>query len=266
MALDKDLSKFEKWIGVPHSTVEGLPEGTYQSDNVMKGEPLGLQPTLKDIFTVIEQDGESVLRVSGEIYAGLTTLDEYENYHLSADFKWGDKKWEPRLDLKRDSGILYHCYGPHGRFWEVWKTSLEYQVQETDLGDFISIGGNTAKPPVGGPSANIRGDKNAEPLRFDPESDDYFTGRGYIHAASEPDKPHGQWNRLELYVIGGTGVHVVNGEVVMVVEDAKKPDGTPLAKGQIQIQSEAAECYYKNIVLTPIDDFPNAIKAKVRFK
>lgn len=38
--LDADLSYFEKWNGVPHTSVEGLPEGTYQSDNVHKGTPL----------------------------------------------------------------------------------------------------------------------------------------------------------------------------------------------------------------------------------
>ena len=27
---DSDLSHFEKWNGVPHSTIKGLPEGTYQ--------------------------------------------------------------------------------------------------------------------------------------------------------------------------------------------------------------------------------------------
>lgn len=264
--LDKDLSKFEIWIGSPHSTVEGLPEGTYQSDKVTRGKPMGLNADVKNVFSVIEENGEPVLYITGEIYGGLTTLQEYENYHLSMQFKWGEKKWEPRLNDKRDSGILYHAYGAHGRFWNVWKTSLEYQVQETDLGDFISIGGNTGKPKVGGPATDIRGDGNADPKKYDPASDQYFSGKGYIHAASEPDSPHGEWNTLELYVIGNDAVHLVNGEVVMVVENARKPDGTPLVNGQIQIQSEAAECFYKDMVLTPITDFPASIKENVRFK
>ena len=44
-------------------------------------------------------------------YAGLVTKKEYENYHLSAQFKWGEKKWEPRLDARRNSGVLYHSVG-----------------------------------------------------------------------------------------------------------------------------------------------------------
>jgi len=40
--LDANLTNFNTYIGVPHSTVVGLPEDTYQSDNVRKGTPLGL--------------------------------------------------------------------------------------------------------------------------------------------------------------------------------------------------------------------------------
>lgn len=264
--LDKELSRFEVWVGVPHSSVKGLPEGTYQSSDVNHGTPLGLNVESPKIFTMIEEEGEPVLHVSGEIYAGLTTLQEYENYHLSVWHKWGEKKWPPREKQKRDSGILYHAYGPHGNFWKVWKTSLEYQIQETDLGDFIGLGGNTATPPTGDQVADIRGSGTVTPKRYDPASDQYFKSGGYIHACSEHDAPHGEWNHLELYVIGGTAVHVVNGHVVMVVENAHRPDGKPLTKGQIQIQSEAAECFYKNMTLTPISTFPDQIKKAVRFK
>ncbi|MDP4878460.1 MAG: DUF1080 domain-containing protein, partial [Opitutales bacterium] len=171
--------------------------------------------------------------------------------------KWGDKKWEPRLNDLRDSGILYHCHGEHGAFWQVWMSSLEYQVQETDMGDFIQIAG---------PKAEIRTTKldGVKRLRFDSASETYSSG--YISAYPEPDAPHGEWNLLEIYVIGNDAIHVVNGEVVMVVENAVKKDGTPLTSGQIQIQSEAAEVYYKDFKIRSIEDFPEAIRSKVRFK
>lgn len=262
--LDSNLSHFEKWNGVPHETVKDLPAGTYQSNNVHKGTPLGLNNDLKNVFSVSIEKGEPVLKISGEIYGGLTTKETYSNYHFSAMFKWGDKKWEPRLDDKRDTGILYHCYGEHGSFWKTWKTSLEYQVQETDIGDFISISGNSATPKVAGPIVQIRGDE--EKKQYVPSSENYFEGKGYNHASLEPDAPHGEWNHLEIYVVGNNSVHVVNGEVVMVVEDARTPDGEPLTKGQIQIQSEAAECYYKQVNIKSIKKFPKKIRKQVRFK
>ena len=83
----------------------------------------------------------------------------------------------------------------------------------------------------------------------------------------ELDAPHGEWNHLEIYVIGNDAVHLVNGKVVMVVENAMNPEtNKPLTEGQIQIQSEAAECYYKQFTITPIKAFPKAIKKQVRFK
>ncbi|VGO12804.1 hypothetical protein PDESU_01358 [Pontiella desulfatans] len=265
--LDMELGNFEVWMGIPHSSVKGLPEGTFQSDKVTQGVPMGLDADVKNVFSMIEQAGQPVLHVSGEIYGALTTKKEYGNYHLSLWHKWGDKKWPPRETVKRDSGILYHCYGEHGRFWNVWKTCLEYQVQETDLGDFIPLGGNAATPKVPGPQAEIRGDfDDKKEKRFDPASEVYSSKLGYVHACSEHDAPHGEWNHLELYVVGNDAVHVVNGHVVMVVENARKPDGSPLVKGQIQLQSEAAECYYKDIVLTPIRGFPAGIREKVRLK
>lgn len=254
---DQELSNFEVWMGVPHSTVTGLPEGTYQSDNVHKGEPMGLDADVKQVFQVIEEDGELLLHISGEIYGGLTTLKEYENYHLSMQMKWGDKKWEPRLNALRDNGLLYHCHGEHGAFWQVWKSSLEYQVQETDMGDFIQLAG---------PRAQIRSTKldGVKRLRFDPESETYSDG--YISAYPEPDVPHGEWNQLDLYVIGNDAIHVVNWEIVMVVEDAVKKDGSPLTRGQIQLQSEAAECFYRDMKIRPIKAFPEALRRNTRFK
>ncbi|MCB4807425.1 DUF1080 domain-containing protein [Tamlana sp. 62-3] len=263
--LDKDLSHFDIWLSIPHSSVTNLPEGTYQSNKMNSGEPIGLNNNLKNVFSIIEEHGEPVLKITGEIFGCISSKASYSNYHLSVLFKWGDKKWEPRLDKKRDSGILYHCYGPHGRFWNTWKTCLEYQVQESDLGDFIPLGGNSAKPKVGSPITDIRGDFKEE-KRFDPNSEVYSVGKGYIHAASEHDKPHGEWNLLEIYVIGNNAVHLVNGEIVMVVENARKHDGTILNEGEIQIQSEAAECYYKQLTLTPIKKFPKFITKNVRFK
>ncbi|MEO0793632.1 MAG: DUF1080 domain-containing protein [Verrucomicrobiota bacterium] len=254
--LDPELSKFEIWMGVPHATVVGLPEGTYQSDNVHKGTPMGLDNDVKGVFTIVEEGDELILRVSGEIYGGITTLEDYANYHLRMKVRWGEKKWEPRLNAKRDSGLLYNCYGEHGKFWQVWKACMEFQIQETDFGDFI---------PLGGVKAFVRG-KNLEKRQlYDPEAEEYVNAY-YVTKSHDAEKPYGEWNQLDLYVIGNDAVHVVNGEIVMVIEDATKQDGTPLVSGQIQLQSEAAEIDYKDIELKNIDAFPPAIAEKVRFR
>ncbi len=47
--------------------------------------------------------------ISGEIFGGISTKEEFENYHLKMEFKWGEKRYEPRLNKRRDSGIHYHA-------------------------------------------------------------------------------------------------------------------------------------------------------------
>lgn len=265
--LDANLTHFEKYIGVPHITVIGLPKNTPQSEDVTKGIALGVNNDLKNVFTTTNINGETILNISGEIYGCIATKETYGNYHFSTMFKWGNKKWAPRLNRKKDTGILYHSYGDHGRFWNTWKTCLEFQVQETDLGDFISLPANSVKPNPGGPIVDIRGNADSEKKQYNPNFDTYFKGKGYIHAFLEPQAPHGNWNHLEIYVIGNDAVHVVNGKVVMVVENAINPEtGKPLTEGQIQIQSEAAECYYKDMTITSITEFPEFIRKQVRFK
>ena len=242
-------------MGVPHSSVTGLPAGTYQSNDVTKGTPLGLNNDPKKVFSTFTENGSTVLHITGEIYGGLTTKQAYANYHLSMDFKWGDRKWEPRLKAKRDSGILYHCHGEHGAFWNVWKSCLEAQVQETDLGDMHLLAGPKAKSLF-----RTLGEKQHV---FDPQSPapwGYWTG--HLSASAEPDRPHGEWNHLEVYVVGDSAVHLANGVVIMAIKDALDKNGNPLKSGQIQLQSEAAECFYRNIRLTPIRAFPADIAAK----
>lgn len=248
--LDTTLSNFEIWMGIPHASTEGLPPGTFQSSNVTQGIPMGLNADVKNVFQLIEENDELVLHISGEIYGGLTTIKSYQNYHLTLQFRWGEKKWPPRRYALRDSGLLYHCHGPHGAFWNVWKASLEFQVQETDLGDFIPLAGTKASIR----HTHLEGIKRA---RFDPDSTQRTNG--YISAWPEPDAPHGKWNQLDLYTWGDFSAHIVNGEVVMVVEKAKNKAGAPLTSGQIQLQSEAAECYYKNIEINPITQLPDSV-------
>ncbi len=254
---DKELSNFEVWMGIPHETVGGLPPGTPVSKDCHEGTPLGLGNDPRQVFTMTEAEGEPVLHVSGEIFGGLTTIKEYGNYHLRIMVKWGEKKWPPRLDQLRDSGILYHCHGAHGAFWGVWKASAECQVQEGDLGDFISLAGTSGQVRI----APVEGTKRP---RFDSSSDQY--GGGYVSAYPEPDVPHGEWNLMEIYAVGDTSVHVVNGQVVMVVENLRKKDGSPLTSGQIQLQSEAAECFYRRMEIRSIDGFPDAIRSQLRLK
>lgn len=263
---ESDYSKnWDVFIGVPHATVKKLENVDPKSDG-KKGIPLGLNNDPKKVFTFKEENGEKILYVTGEIYGALTSKKEYENYHLKLQFKWGEKVWEPRLKRKRDSGILYHCYGSYTTFWNVWMSSQEFQVQEGDLGDYYGLSGT---------SIEIPSEKKAEEKEFN------FAKNGVLQQFSSVDrklpshankgfnneKPHGEWNTLELICFKGTSYHVVNGKVVMSLYNSKhkNADGkiVPLTRGRIQIQSEAAEVFYKNIKIKSIKKLPRKFRKQL---
>jgi hypothetical protein len=74
------------------------------------------------------------------------------------------------------------------------------------------------------------------------------------------EKPNGEWNTLELYCYDDKSIHVVNGHVVLVLQNSRlSPNEGPetgISKGKIQIQSEGAEAYYRNITITRLTRLP----------
>lgn len=265
--LDTNLSKWDKFIGVPHKTVDIEWEG--KSTDGRTGNPLGINNDPKNVFSTIEENGETLLYITGEIYGGLTSKEEYSNYHFKAQFKWGEKKWEPRLKSKRDNGILYHCNGSHGTFWNVWMSSLECQIQEGDCGDFIALNDVYGDVP-----ADKLINKNGKPyFVYNPKSDlvPLKWGKGFESGQASKnklnEKPNGEWNTIEIICVGRTSMHIVNGQVVNVIKNARYDVGgktLPIERGKIQIQSEAAETYYKNIQIKPISKFPKKFKRQAK--
>ena len=85
------------------------------------------------------------------------------------------------------------------------------------------------------------------------------SGGNRIVKSPDNENPTGQWNTIELYTVGQTSVHLVNGKVNMILTGSRqKVDGkeVPLTKGKIQIQSEGAEVFYRNITIRPIEVIP----------
>ncbi|MFY0606443.1 MAG: DUF1080 domain-containing protein [Cyclobacteriaceae bacterium] len=255
--LQKDYSEnWEVFLGVPHGSVADL-EGVNPDSDGKKGIPLGLGNDPKEVFKIEKEGKETVLHISGQIYGGLTSKEEYENYHLQLQFKWGEKIWPPRIGRKRDSGLLYHCVGEHGTFWNVWMRSQEFQIQEGDTGDYYGLAGTE----IDIPSFQPEGEREfiyARDSSIHPFSSIDRKIQSHCNKGFDNEKPNGEWNTLELICIGSTSIHKVNGKVVMVLYNsrhaAENGELVPLSKGKIQIQSEAAEVYYKNINIRMLDE------------
>ena len=254
--LDSKLSKWEKFLGAPHPSIERLPKGIPTSEDFKVGTPIGLQDML-DVFTVKMEANEPVVRISGEVYGALTTLEEFSDYQLQMEFRWGNKKFIPRLKLPRESGLLYHCVGAHGAYASSWMTSLECQIMEQDYGDLFCLGDCSAKLLV-----KPYGEKEKI---FSPLGEEARMKKA--KRLKDNGKPH-DWNVAEVYVIGDRAIHVINGEVVMAIRDARlgqRDNGTPMTKGKIQIQSEGAEMFVRRVKIRGIESFPPRLLSSIGY-
>ena len=160
------------------------------------------------------------LHISGKEFGYICMEKEYSNFHLVAEFKWGTKKYPPRDadTTKRDNGICY--YMPAGTKDSVWPKSIEFQVQEGDLGDIWLIDHTTII---------------SNGVRSVPDSFMRVVKR------KNAEKPSGEWNRIEVIANKGKITYIVNGTVVNEGEDPS------LTKGKILVQSEGAEIFYRKI-------------------
>jgi len=241
----KDLTGWDTYIG-PDLDDAGKP---------INGTPIGLNNDPRHIFTIVKDNGENVIRISGENWGAISTKKEYKNYHLQLQFKWGALSWGQKKGKKKDSGLLYHSVGKYGADYGAWMRSEEFQVEEGNSGDFWGVAGGLA---------NIPADKVGDGYIYNPQGtlmtfkEGGNQGRHCIKG-SDAENPSGQWNTLDLYCYGDTAIHVINGKVMMVLYQTKQIDNgqeTPLTMGKIQIQSEGAEVLYKQIKIQPIGKLP----------
>lgn len=265
--LEGNFTYWDKWMGVPHTSVTGLPAGTPTGDG-MNGTPMGLND-VKGVFKMENFNGEKVLHVSGEIYGALTTKTQYENYHLQLKYKFGTKKYAPRLDLYKDSGIMFHlAESIEDAFWSVFMMGMEFQIAEGMSGDMYLVPNKTFSTR---PIADVRVDDKKNwnlnaPLAIKGGVNKF----DMVNKGENFESPVTEWTTLDLYTIGSSAIYMVNGHVVNAFQNAaiQKPDYSiiPLTKGKIQLQSEGAEIFYKDISIENIADFPADAKKAAGFE
>jgi hypothetical protein len=248
----RDLSGWETYLGKPHRSMDvpGLKrdtDGTYL-------EPVGLNKDPLGVFKIATVDGEPAVHVSGQVFGVFTTLASYSNFRLRLQYKWGEKKWGSRINAVRDSGLLYFCHGGQGYNQSPWPRSIELQIQEHDTGDLFAIASQVTVPARQEGKLWIY-DPQGAPTLFEPKG----PANNRCVKLADVEKPHGEWNTVELICLGADSVHIVNGKVVMRLYGSKRIDGpepVPLTSGTISLQTEGAELFYRNIEILPITAMP----------
>jgi hypothetical protein len=231
----KNLNNWDIFIG---SALKGFDE-------------LKNQANPEHVFSVVEKDGETLLRVSGDVNASLATKTAYENYHFRLEYKWGEKVY-----TTQNSGLLYHSFGPFGTGLETWMSSVECQLMTENLGDAYMMGDSYAEISVNKDDDRYVFACGSKVLPFGNEQSGGKIARKII----DNEKAAGEWNVVDIYVVGQRSVHVVNGMKVMECNNIGKIINgkvQPVTKGKIQIQSEGSEMFIRKAEIRKIKSIPD---------
>jgi hypothetical protein len=219
----------------PHKAAIVLFDGSNLNnfDTFLKSKGLNSDPD--HVFQV--ENG--VIHVSGKEMGYIITRTPYHDYYLRAEFKWGEGTYGEREGKARDSGILYNIQGEQ----KVWPRSIEFQITEGGTGDFwmtdgAALTGRDGKRVEGPPGSALKIDHFGKgPTQ---------NVVGFRDPVGDLEKPHGEWNVLELVIQGNDVKQYVNGKLAN-----EGTDPFP-AEGKILFQSEGAEVFFRNIKLYPL--------------
>ena len=182
---------------------------------------------------------------------------EFGDYHLRFQFRWGKKKFQPRYALKRDAGLYYHLTGPDA----VWPRALQFQVEQTNVGDLIALHGMQLDTWI---DASTRGAE--QPTYRSPEQGGeprVLGGKGIAYQKRWPGAVELEgWNTVEVIARADTTVHRLNGQVVNQGRNVRfqPPEpGTsprPLTRGKIALEIEAAEIEFRQVEIRTLTADP----------
>ncbi|MEO7157806.1 MAG: DUF1080 domain-containing protein, partial [Vicinamibacterales bacterium] len=124
----RNLDGWDKWLGITDAS-KILTNTTEK--------PIGLNTDPTGVYSVVVEDGSPAIRISGTINGVLMSKDEFEDYHLHLQFKWGRPA---RPGARPNSGLIYHSHGPLGACFDEWMAGIEFAIQRGNTGSTIPIG------------------------------------------------------------------------------------------------------------------------------
>jgi hypothetical protein len=203
---------------------------------------------------------DGVLHVSGEGRGYVATPDEYRDYHLTLEYKWGEKRSDTSKYV-RNSGVLLHAVGEHGNA-NPWMTSIEVQLAQGCEGDFIVIPGKdkAGKPFPATITSNTRLDTDKR-TRWDPNGQKtVYSGKQFWWSKHDPTYEElldtrgrfdvasklGEWTKVECICRGDRITIKINGQAVNECYDVKP------SAGRILLQNEGYEVFFRGVVIEPV--------------
>jgi hypothetical protein len=209
----------------------------------------------RKVFSV--RDG--LLQITGEVAGYIGTRDAFENYHLVVEYKWGSKTYGSKT--VRNSGILMHATGPDGNP-SPWMSSIECQVAQGCVGDFIVIRGKNpdgsmvpvtiTSDTIVARDGNTRWKKGGKPVVYsgkqfwwslhDPDFKELIDTRG----KDDVESPLNEWTRVECVCRGDRITAIVNNVTVNECYNV-----WPTA-GRILLEAEGFDILFRKFELHPL--------------
>ena len=168
---------------------------------------------MEDVWSV--QDGTLFCTGNPAGYL-LTKQTDFENYVLTLEWRWPKEGG--------NSGVLVHVSNP-GELG-VWPKSLEVQLADQNAGDFWVIGTTIDVD-------NIEQRKQ---------------GRRHLNLTDDSERPHGEWNEMEITCRGAEVIVKINGDLVNHATNVSQ------TRGAIALQSEGTPIEFRNIKLQKLQN------------
>lgn len=205
----------------------------------------------KKVFTV--KDG--VLHLSGEGFGYVATEKEYQDYHLTVEYKWGKRTDGGKF--VRNSGVLLHATGPDGDAGGTWMASIECQLAQGCVGDLIAISGKAnavsfSADVENGPDKRPRWKVGGEKRVFTKgqlwwhKHEPFFKELLDTRGKDDVESKLGEWTKIECLCRGKTIEVRVNSVVVNRCYDASP------AAGKILLQTEGFEIEFRRFEIGPL--------------
>lgn len=203
---------------------------------------------------------DGMIRIAGRGMGYLATVDSYKNYHLSIEYKWGERTDGSKY--VRNSGILLHATGPEGNARGIWMASIEVQLAQGCEGDLIVIRGkdgagktipvDITSDTVKAADGRTRWQQGGKSTRYSGKQfwwsnhqvgfKELLDTRGQDDVASPLD----EWTKVECICRGDRITVKINGQTVNECYNV-----FPSA-GRILLENEKNEIYFRNFELRPL--------------
>ena len=174
----------------------------------------GKHENASEVFSVEDK----MIRLYGKDAGYLMSLENFENFQLTAEFRWNTDASFVRKSDNRNSGLMYLV--PAETADELWPKGIQFQIKENATGDFIllqnvtlNVNGNKT---IAGKSVESKFFKNAE-------------------------KPVGEWNKIKITVKNGVVTQKLNGKLV------NKGKESSVKNGRILLQYEGFPIDFRRV-------------------